>query len=159
MCCSFIIYFIYNVLTENFQQIFFVIHQTSYITIIGFVCNFDFPVDVIYFFFSSALHLPSKTLAIYACHLYYLFSTSFFHLFVSQPVYWMKSSFGHFDPPIFECFDNWVLELSVAGVIRKTNEFHCFSSAILLLFCYSFFDDNHSSGKVVLWAISFFKWP
>ena len=114
----------------------------------------------------------------------YLFSTSFFHLvkvhvtsfyfltmvvrhvdllisllppFFSQSVYCMRASFGHFDSHFFECFDNCVLELSIVGVIRKTNEFHSFSSSILLLFCYSFFDGNHSSGKVVLWAIFFFK--
>ena len=88
MCCLFIIYFIYNVLTENFEQIFFVNHHSSYITIIGLVCNFDFPVDGIercYIFLFSVVHYIYQ---VYACNLgrgtclrrLYLFSTSFFHL-------------------------------------------------------------------------------
>ena len=82
---------------------------------------------------------------------------SLYHFFVSQSVYCMKTSFCHFDSRFVECFDNCVLELSIVGVIRKTNEFHSFLSGILLLFCYSFFDGNHSSGKAVLRAVFFFK--
>ena len=114
----------------------------------------------------------------------YLFSISFFHLvkvqvtsfyfstmlerhvnllilllrpFFLQSVYCMKASFGHFDSRFFECFDNCVITFFIIGVIRKTNKFHSFPSGILLLFCYSFSDGNHSSGKVVLLAIFFFK--
>ena len=84
LCCSFIIHFIHNVLTENFQQISFVIHYTNHIAIIGLVCNFDFPVDSIERFF-SVVHYIYR---VYSCNLgigtrlrrLYLFSTSFFHL-------------------------------------------------------------------------------
>ena len=115
----------------------------------------------LYLFSTSFFHLVKVYvtsfyfLTMLVCQVDLLFR--YYHLFVSQSVYFMKAYFGHFDNRFFEYFDNCVLELSVIGVIRKTNEFHNFSSGILLLFCYSFFDGNHSSGKVVLWAIFFCK--
>ena len=57
-------------------------------------------------------------------------------------VYCMKASYCHFESCFFKYFDNCVLKLSIAGVNRKSNEFHkffiwnsaiCFSMAIILV--------------------------
>ena len=74
LCCSFFIYFIHNVLTKNSQQISFVTHHTSYITIIGLVYNF-FPFDSMerYLCFFSIVHYIYR---VYACNTL----VPFFHL-------------------------------------------------------------------------------
>ena len=65
----------------------------------------------------------------------------------------MKASFCYFDSNFFECFDNWVLELSVTGVIEKSTKSTLsdirFSMAIILvlrLLCGLYFSlRNHIS--------------